>query len=166
MSVTRCNNTGAKILIKTKCFAEAPCRYIGKLLRCEWYNDLLKPWVSSQFIPIRMQTEQTIIDVAGNSRDTFQFFDREILVAGPTVDDGEILNQQWAVDSIFLDWDKLDGSFTMLDGLVSLPKRSFDHSESAKCFAEVRLIADDVFAFGKRGQKKAPRSDSVATLPS
>src|SRR5258705_2250938 len=112
-----------------------------------------------------MQTKQTIIDRARNSRGTFQLFDREILLAGPTVDDGEILNQQWAVDRISFHRDKLNGSLTMFDCVVSVAKCSFDHSKSAKRFPKIRLFAHDLLAFRSCGQKGVASDDCVPTLP-
>ena len=98
----------------------------------------------------------TIINHAWNCRDSLQLLDCEILVAGPTVDNGEILNQQWAVDSIFFYRNKLNSSLAMFDRLIVVTESSFDHSESASAPAKLGC-SRTIFSPSARAAKKKSR---------
>src|SRR5262245_40767104 len=95
-----------------------------------------------------------------------QPFDCVVLVPGPRIDNGQILNQHRTLERILANWHQLDSALALANGILSIAERRIEYTENAKCFRIIRLFAHDSRDLVPRFHEGCASCCFVATQPS
>src|SRR5258708_2831813 len=85
-------------------------------------NDCFEARNTAQRIPARIEMEIAVGNVDGDFRQHFQFFNRQVALAGPRVNPGQVSHHLRAKERILGNWNKLDCMLGLADGLLLAAK--------------------------------------------
>src|SRR6516164_8790286 len=97
-----------------------------ELLRCQRGDYLFETRVATQRIPKRDQFQLPVTRAAGAANGSRKLFTREIFVADPSSDYGQVLNHSRAIDRIFFQWQQFDCTSPLVQRFLFSAKSGVD----------------------------------------
>src|SRR6266487_2037196 len=111
-------------------------------------DDFLKARVAPQRIPERIETQMAVSNMAPWQLHCLsQSFNCAILIARPSINNSQVLNQHRAIDGAFPDRHQLDRALAFAEGILLVSQSSINHSDCAKSRCVVGLFAHDLLKF-------------------
>src|SRR6266540_6191541 len=136
------------------------------LFRCERSDYRFKARIAPQRIPERIETQMAVSNVAPwQLHCLIQAFNRAILVACPSINDSEVLNQHRALDGAFVGRHQLDRALAFADSVLLVSQSSIDHTDGAKSRCVIGLIAHRLAEFFPRVSERGTSCRLIAAKP-
>src|ERR1700693_121338 len=115
------------------------------LFRRKRRHNFFEARVAAKRIPLRVELEFAVSDASWNFRRDGELFERQVLLASPGIDRGEIDDVGRAVHCVLGDWQQFTRAAPFADRIFLASKAGIDESESTPGRRVIGLVADGPF---------------------